>query len=227
MKLIYEDSLSDTLDAVNQVFFYGQPLLYAQREQAAGWIAGRIGQKGSYRGLPAPTPRDFSERAVLFTGERTDSNAGTAHILGEEACRALSLLGSRQPEVIEKQQQAGQNWRAFLDQNATQPDYNGMFCCAKCTTALMRNLSAGGLGDAEELLVSALGALRRARDGERWRRFPYYYTLLALSDIDLPAAKEELRFAAPAMERSLRHLSATDHFTPRRRALLERALAAS
>ena len=46
MKLVFEDSLTDTLDAVNQVFFYGQPLLYAQREQAASWIASRVNKNG-------------------------------------------------------------------------------------------------------------------------------------------------------------------------------------
>ena len=228
MKLVFEDSLAETLDAVNQVFFYGQPLLYAQREQAAGWIASRVGQKGSYRGLPAPTARDIKERAVLFTGERTDSNVGTAHILGEEACRALHLLGSRHAEVIETQHKVEQGWRDILMQNAAQPDYNGTYCCAKCTVALMRNLSAGGIEDGEGLLVAAVSALRRARDGTnaRWQRFPFYYTLLALSDINLPVAVEELRYAAPSMERSLRHLAADNPFTPRRRALLERALAA-
>ena len=104
MQLVFEDSLTDTLDAVNQVFFYGQPLLYAQREQAASWIAGRVGQKDAYHVLPAPTERDMSEGIVLFTGERFNSRASTAHILGEEAYRALRLLGSRQPEVIETQQ---------------------------------------------------------------------------------------------------------------------------
>lgn len=225
MKLVFDDSLTETLDAVNQVFFYGQPLLYAQREQAAGWIASRVGQKDAYNVLPAPTERDMSEGVVLFTGERFNSRASTAHILGEEACRALRLLGSRQPEVIETQQRVGQGWREFLGRSAARPDYNGMFCCGKCTTALMRNMASGGLPDSEGLLAAALSALRQARSDGQWRRFPYYYTLLALSDINLPAAVDELRYAALKMERSLRHLSAENRFTPRRRALLERALA--
>ena len=43
-------------------------------------------------------------------------------------------------------------------------------------------------------------------DGRGWRRFPFYYTLLALTEIDLPAARAELRWAAPAAERSLKAL---------------------
>ncbi len=225
MKLVYEDSLAATLDALNQVFFYGQPLLYAQREQAAEWIAGRIGQPSSYWGLPAPTARDFAEGAALFTGERTNSRAGTAHILGEEACRALHLLGSRQAQVVEAQHRMQSQWRARLEQSSAVPGYNGIFCCGRCTTALIRNLAAGGLPGSERRLAEALQALRAAREDGRWKRFPYHYTLLALSETQLPAAVEELRYAAPGMQRSLSRLAGDEPFTVRRRALLERALA--
>ena len=68
--------------------------------------------------------------------------------------------------------------------------------------------------------------LERDEDAEgRWRRFPFFYTLLALTDIDWKAAREELRYAAPAMEKTLGRLRQGAEHAPRRRALLERALA--
>jgi hypothetical protein len=41
------------------------------------------------------------------------------------------------------------------------------------------------------------------RDGEqRWRRFPFWYTVLALSEMDAAEARWELKYAAPALERA-------------------------
>ena len=41
------------------------------------------------------------------------------------------------------------------------------------------------------------------RDGEhQWRRFPFGYTVLALSEMDNAEARQELKYAAPALERA-------------------------
>jgi hypothetical protein len=40
------------------------------------------------------------------------------------------------------------------------------------------------------------------RDGKQeWRRFPFWYTVLTLSEMDSVEAKSELKYAAPALER--------------------------
>jgi len=47
-------------------------------------------------------------------------------------------------------------------------------------------------------------ALRDHRDGNgKWRRFTFFYTLLALSEIDMPEAVEELRYSAKISEKYL------------------------
>jgi hypothetical protein len=68
-----------------------------------------------------------------------------------------------------------------------------------------------------------LASLRTATG--RWKRFPFFYTLLALTELDVPEARPELRWAAPAAERSLKALRGTGRFPKRRRAVLEQALA--
>ena len=68
--------------------------------------------------------------------------------------------------------------------------------------------------------------LKTRRDGNgRWRAFPFHYTLLALSDIELPSALAERRYAAPACERCLKRSPGDDTFAQRRRELAERILA--
>ena len=53
MNIVNPDSLSLTLDAVNEAFFSQQPLTQLQREQVAEWIASRQGKPGSYASMIA------------------------------------------------------------------------------------------------------------------------------------------------------------------------------
>jgi hypothetical protein len=88
---------------------------------------------------------------------------------------------------------------------------------------------AGGLAeaDAEAWLAAGVKGLRGHRAGNgRWRRFPFFYTLLALSEMEVPGAVGEMRYAAPVCERLIRgEAKAGDRFGERRRALAERVLA--
>jgi hypothetical protein len=68
--------------------------------------------------------------------------------------------------------------------------------------------------------------LKEHRDGRgRWRRFPFYYTLLALSEASGGSAEPELRYAAPGLERMLKRRARGDRYHRRRRTLAERILA--
>jgi len=219
MNIVNQDSLSLTLDAVNEAFFYNEPLTRLQKEQVAEWIAGRQGKPGSYANMFAPTEFDLKEGARLFTGERVQSGAATRHILGEEACRVLiqmdvSITGVR--EALE---------RASLGMMGRLTPESGTYCCGKCTAALWRHLVAGGLEDPQHRLETGLVFLKTRRDGKgRWRNFPFYYTLLVLSEIDSPSATEEMRYASKVCERYLRRSSPENEITRRRRTLIERIL---
>ena len=222
MKIIHTRSLSATVDAINEAFFFGRSILKSDRQRAAKWIAGRQGEPGSYAGMFAPTKKDFAEGIRLFTGESIKTRAGTAHILGEEACRALILLDAGDYEASDALDLASDGMLARL-RKEPRP---GMYCCGKCSCALWRHLSAGGLDHAERRLAAGMKALKSCRDGKgRWKVFPFYYTLLALSEIDLSSAVREMRYAAPSCERVLKQSPKDDRFAQRRRLLAERILA--
>jgi hypothetical protein len=219
MDIVNPDSLSKTLDALNEAFFFLQPLTQLQKEQVAEWIASRQGKAGSYANMFAPTEIDFKEGARLFTGEIVPSRAATSHILGEEACRALILLDVK----IDSARQALE--RASLGMIGRLGSTSGIYCCGKCTTALWRHLVVGGLNNSRHRLTTGLEALKARRDGEgRWRTFPFYYTLLALNEINSPLAIEEMKYASPVCERYLQRVSENDKTTQRRRVLLEKIL---
>lgn len=225
MKIVNPNSLGDTLDRINEVFFYSRSLSKSQRERAAKWIASRQGKPSSYANMFAPTKDDLKKGMRLFTGELVRSGAATRHILGEEACRALILLDVSMGDVKNALSRAslGMMMRLGLSEAGV---ISGMYCCGKCTCSLWRHLAVGGLEDAERRLIAGMKALRLHRDGDgRWRRFPFYYTLLALSEIDLPGAIEEMRYASKVCERYLKRTPKQNKITQRRRLLVERILA--
>jgi len=225
MSLIHEDSLALTLDAVNEAFFYNRSISENEKTQVARWIADRQGKPGAYASMFAPTESDFAKGVRLFTGERFHSRAGTAHILGEEACRALILLDIQDSDVRSALDHASQGIMSRLKSSEDTYGISGFYCCGTCTPSLWRHLAAGGLEDGESRLEAGIKLLKQYRDGKgKWRRFPFYYSLLAISELDLPSAIEEMRYVSPVCERYLKRTNQGNGYTKRRRLLAEKVL---
>lgn len=210
--LVYPDSLGDTLNAINAALFYGLPIEQTDRWEAARWVAERQGLPRSYAGMFAPTASDYSIGTLTFSGEPVVSEAGTAHLLSEEACRVLYRLGVQDlPEVSGALHSAR---RAILRRlQASQPEgiWAGVYCCGMCSVALWRHLGASGQAEDERRLENGLFQLKRQRDGKgRWKRFPFHYTLLALSELEMPAVHDEVKYALPVIERALRRVERSD-----------------
>jgi hypothetical protein len=147
-------------------------------------------------------------------------------VCGEEAARAIILLQPKSTSVKAALQRASDNMVSHIDHFT--PNRDGFWCCGTCDPALWRHLTVGGLKGAEKWLDIGIKTLKAHRDGSgKWRRFPFYYTLLALSELDHPGAITEIRCAAPkceAMIKRARNVTASDQIKYRRRAILERAL---
>lgn len=224
--LIDTASLSQTVDAINAAYFDGRPLAAVERSRAARWIAARQGLPGSYGGTFAGFPSERSEGIVVFTGERITS-ASARHILGEEASRALRLLRVRDRSVTRALEAADDGLMRCLARAAEDPRTRnpGLYCCGKCSVGLWRNLLAGGLNRREERLRRGALHLRSVRDHEHgWRTFPFWYTVLALSEMESAEAKAELKYAAPALERAASRAVPSAIFARRRQELAARAL---
>ncbi len=215
------DSLAVMLDEIGEAFFYDRPLSRNGGEEAAQWIAGRQVRSGKQAGMFAPTGRDYEDSPRLFTGERLRTKLATRNILTAEAARALTLLGGPPADAGHALELANRwlSGQCFSD-SCTVGE------CAHSTVGLMRYLASGQPEGWERRLQVHIEALSRHRDGKgRWQRFPFYYTLLTLAEIELPAAVEEMRYAAAACERVLRRLSQADRFSGRRQIVVHRALA--
>ncbi|MBN2180823.1 MAG: hypothetical protein JW715_02825 [Sedimentisphaerales bacterium] len=223
MKLINQNSLASTLDAVNEALFYKQPLSKSEKVRVAKWIASRQGLPGSYADMFAPTKKDYRDGLTLFTGEKISTRAGLSHVLGQESCRALLLLKVTSADVKSALESASAGFIERMKQYIMADQ--GMYCCASCSCALWRHLASGGLESGEKILTAGMKTLASLRDGKgRWKRFPFYYTLLALSEIELPSARKEMQYAARACERLLKRQAKTDKIGKRRRILAEKIL---
>jgi hypothetical protein len=219
-------SLAQTLDNLNEAFYNGTNISPAEKIAVVRWITGRQGLAGSYHGLFAPTSDDLVNPVWLFTGEKIESRVGTSHILGEEASRALLILNVPLGDFQLVWQKANSNMLEWLHEYETRNNSPGMYCCGNCSPAYWRNIAAGGLDRQQERLESGMQALKALRTGDGlWRTFPYYYSLLAILDIKLKSALEEMRYTAPLLEKRLKRLNGEDKYTKRRKALAEKVLA--
>jgi hypothetical protein len=226
MKTINPNSLSGTLDNINEILFYGKKISSADKLKASKWIASRQGLPKSYPGMFAPTEYDYKNGVILFTGEKITTGAGTAHMLSEEACRALLLLNGNIKASTEALNNAlkglDADIRSVRGKGIDTPD--GYYCCGKCSVSYWRNLSAQGSPKSEKLLISGLKILKAARiDSGKWKRFPFFYTLYALLGIDNKPAIDEMRYAAPVLEKYARR-SAKDKYGKRKIMLAEKVL---
>jgi len=224
--LIDPGSLAGTLDAINQAFFHGQALTQSERKLAARWIAATQGGPGSYAGMFAPTNSDIASGIKVFTGETVRSRAATSHILGEESCRALILLNVKDGAVKGALERATLGMLQRLKLAETPDSVCGFYCCGTCSPAYWRHVAVAGLDRNEERLAAGMKALKSYRIGNgRWRRFQFFYTLLALSEIDLKSAVDEMRYAAPVLESYVKTTVNKNGFSERRQAISRRVLA--
>jgi len=224
--LINSASLSETVDAINAARFDGRTLAAAERGEAARWIAGRQGLPGAYADTFAGFPSEREKGILLFTGERITS-ASARHILGEESSRALRYLGVRDAKVTAALDRANEGLMRCLARAEADPRYTnpGLFCCGKCSVGLWRNLLSGGLDRHEERLSLGASHLKSMRDGtDQWRKFPFWYTVLALSEMDNADARKELKHAAPKLERAAKAAAPSPPYARRRHEIAVRAL---
>ena len=225
MSLVNSDCLVATVDTVNDAFFYNREIHPAERLEVARYIANHQGLPGSYADMFAPTTRPL----YVFTGEAITSGAACSHILGEECCRALLMLDVPDDAVRQALAHANAGISARVIEAEMRYYHEGpaqAYCCGKCSCAFWRHLAAGGIGRTEERLLAGMTRLCTLRLGDgQWRTFAWWYTLLALSDIDVTGSLAELRYAAPLVERKYKRINGAEPYASRRRALAERVLA--
>jgi hypothetical protein len=106
--------------------------------------------------------------------------------------------------------------------------YAGFCAVGECrflTLAFMRYLIASQIPGYEQRMDTFLNLLAVHRDQQgKWGSFPFFYTLLMLSESYAPQAALERLYAAPACAAALGHPWKDDAVSQRRKAILEKVL---
>jgi len=240
MSFVDADSLAATVDRVNHAHLFREKITQRDAREASAWIRSRYWQAipERIRDSAKPNPRwafvpesfnltDAERRTkpCTFTGEPL-ANAALRMVHSREAARALYILGAVLGETPAEALTLCKSVRDtadHLEEHGTR-----LFCCGPCTVSVWRLAAIGGSVASEDALQHLLSALPEHRD-ERgaWRRFPFFYTLLALSELDHPRAVAELKYALPACKVRRKLLKPSDAVAARRIAVLDRVLAAA
>jgi hypothetical protein len=77
----------------------------------------------------------------------------------------------------------------------------------------------------DERLQRGVEHVRQSRDGKgSWRKYPFWYTVLALSEMNLTAASNELRYAEPLLRPATTRSAGSGVYAMRRHQLALRVL---
>jgi len=231
-RILVPRSLQETLWRLEEARLGFRDASAADAKEALQWVLKRQGLPGSYGDLFAPTQQDITKGIRLPTGEFMRSYAAARHVIGEEALRTIAVWKYGRHSTPFKQAMNGYNYifRRVIERN------DGLFCCYKCTVGFLR--SSGVLRNArlasirpdemDDVLRMSLNRVKEARTGGgKWRGFPYYYMLLALSAMDMPPARAELRYASKIAESLIRRNRGDDRGARFRRLGLEAAVNAA
>jgi hypothetical protein len=222
-RILVSHSLAETLWRLEEVRRGFRPKVNAQVDEALSWVLSRQGLEGAYRNLFAPTEKDL-KGVKLLTGESIYS-AALRHILGEEALRTVIVWKLGSSSAAKK---AKESFNCLFEKVGEPPaKATGFYCCYKCTPAFLGTLALVKPDGWEATLKRGVKNIRKKRTSDgKWRSFPFYYTLLTLSEIDAPSAKAELRHASTIAKKLLSRCQKRDRTSFFRKIGLEATLTA-
>jgi hypothetical protein len=223
MIIVHPTSLSDSLDSAAEVLFFQRSILPALRDDLAALLIHRQILTGSNSGFFIPFVSESRTQSRLFTGEALRTEFACRHLQLIAATRVLTLLAPDNPAVARA---------IFLSEQRMNTMCYSKFCskgeCRSLTVAYMRYLAVLNTPAAASALSQLLTELAGYRDGKgRWHGFPFYYTILMLSEADDPLAAEELHYSDSLLDRLSGQNWANDRYSIRCKSLLHNAMARS
>jgi len=226
MKILHKNSLIETVDAFNEAVFFNYPW-QKEAESLVAWMDSRLGKDRAYAGSYAMTESDWNCEFRLFTGERVSTRAARSHIIAEESTRMMNIIknetGIDSDSRKESEKRLAAQILSYIPGNTVS---TGFYCCGKCSISLWRCVAGGGFSNRLNILEPAIALLAGARDGSGdWHRYPFYYTLLILAEMDSRLALAEIQYCSERLRRARQRLSGkSDSLSKRRLTLIDRLL---
>ena len=226
MKILHTNSLIETVDAFNEAVYLKYPWQQEAKPLIA-WMDSRLGKDRAYAGSYALTESDWNREFRLFTGEKVSTRAARSHIIAEESTRIMNII--KRETGLDSESRTISEKRLVSQILSYRPDHTlstGFYCCGKCSISLWRCVAGGGFVNRLNIIEPALSSLAKARDGSGgWHRFPFYYTLFFLKDIDPRLAAPEIQYCSKRLERvRKRMVEKTEMLSKRRIWLVDQLL---
>jgi len=191
------------------------PLPVSDRELVLRLLARQI-DAGKERGAFDLRPEQ-GETIRLYTGERLRTKLAIRNVSSIEAAHALLALDPKSPDVTAAVRRTAE----WLQCTCFALRHCVIGECAHSFASYLRFLQLHS--PSEHDIARRLQVLRELRDGNgRWQRLPFYYTVLALADLPMEAARSELRYALPALERVRNRCKKNGMYEVRQKRLVER-----
>ena len=173
--------------------------------------------------------RIAGRRRTASGGMRSPVLKGPTGEKGNDSIESVYAIAAWAPLAPELGQRARESflYRYPAPLNARSGARDGSFCCPACTIVYERTLKLVDPDLYREQEARFLALLRSSRENQtRWRRYPFYSTLLVLLDIGTPAALDEVRQVAQHVKPSLNSRYGGDDRPSRlRREVLGKAVA--
>jgi len=154
-------------------------------------------------------------KARVYTGEKLQTHLAAKNILAVESARALVLSGS-DSEDVRSSIALVETWA----ENQCFSEFCATGECRHSSIGFIRYLNALEKTERLEHMVTKLSKFRDGKGG--WKGFPYFFTLLALTEIDSPLVDDELEYALEFTEKRFKRNRSEEPFTSRRNEILLR-----
>jgi hypothetical protein len=216
MNLVHPTSLVSTLDSAAGEFFGHRPISPAVLKELSSLLVSRQIISGPNSGFFISFTSESWTHMRLFTGETLHTEFACRHITLIEAARLLVLLSDGQGPVnksidLANQRMASMCYTRFCSKGE----------CKPLTIAYMRYLAAGPSGEAPPQLQALLARLASYRDGKgKWQGFPFFFTLLMLTEVQDPLASQELDYASRSIVKQPPLGETKSPYAERRRSIL-------
>jgi hypothetical protein len=206
--------LAQSINAISRALIEGK--IYSENEKAE--IAAFIfDHKNPVDGFTFyPTDAERIKGIQLVTGEKAKTQLLANNALELEALRILSILTPRDSRLLQLHEKADQRLQklCFYDICITGE-------CAAASIIFLRYLTTLTQNDHSEKIHCGLSSLKQMRDGSgRWRKFPFFYTLLWLTELTWPEAIHELAYALPAYQPLIKRYKNVNDETDRLRSII-------
>lgn len=197
MNITDEGNLYKTITNAAMFLFNGSSYTPSENMLLTRWI---LAHQNRYKGfIFYPTQADRENGIRLFSGEKPKTKFLANNLVELETLRTLALIQPEAPEVQQVLQKANKRlFRVCFANGCTQGE------CAHASLAFMRYLTVYNVNGSTNKFGQTLEVLKQKRSDEgKWHGFPFFFTLLWLTELPYSFAYDELSYAHDHCKRLL------------------------